>query len=556
MGRRGVAWLLTGLVSSLLLAPALRAQDVSGALRGRVQGPDSQSLARVEVEASGPALPRPVTVETDAQGRFQLLSLPVGTYAVRLRAVGYRPVRYLGVTVGLGRTADLGSIVLQTLTVELPEITVEARPTPVDPTTTTVGATIPATAFDALPLDRSFRSVVALVPQATYQPPNLGGDGAGSEGVNIAGGTVWDNAYYVDGMDVTDPLNGTTGTNLPYNFLQAVEVKTGGYEAEYGRALGGVINMVTPSGSNRFEGEAFSFLSDHRFTTAARYGRNQPNLDSYTQFEVGLALSGPIRRDRAWFYMAYSPIISGRTAFFRGMAPARDRLTQHRFAGKITWQPGPATRLVLSGIGDPGVHDAVQAGDFGAPDSVLNPEPVLGTWRRGGESLSLRGSQLIRSRLLLEAVALRSWFRSDRLPQSPLGGGPVLLDYSSDPNSVIGSGGFGGSDRVDLDRTSFQLRGTIGAGPHTLKAGAEYQLNTLHERLEEGGSTGGGIWRYGNAFYLWDRLVSDGSVANRVYTLFAQDSWEATGWLRLNAGLRWEEQNWLDSRRATRQVIP
>ena len=264
-----LSWLLPWAV----LTGPLLAQDVSGALRGRVLSPDSTPLAQVEVEASSPSLPQPISVETSPRGDYHLLSLPVGIYTVRLRAVGYTPLRYEGVNVTLGRTTDLGRIVLHAQTIELPEVTVYTTLPAIDPTTTASGATIPAKAFDALPLDRSFRSIVALVPQANYQPRYLGDDGAGSEGVNIAGGSVWDNAYYVDGMDVTDPLNGTTGTNLPYNFLQAVEVKTGGYEAEYGRALGGVINMVTPSGGNRLEGQAFSFVSDHRLTTGARYGR-------------------------------------------------------------------------------------------------------------------------------------------------------------------------------------------------------------------------------------------------------------------------------------------
>ena len=231
-------------------------------------------------------------------------------------------------------------------------------------------------------------------------------------------------------------------------------------------------------------------------------------------------------------------------------------MTQHRFAGKLSWQPRAATRFALTLTGDPSSYDAVQAGDFVPPDSVLNPEPVLGTYRTGGGSLSLRGTQLLGSRMLVEAVAVRSLFRSDRGPQTVRGAGPVFLDYVTDPNQIIGSGGFGGSDKERLGRTSLQLRSTVGVGSHTFKAGFEYQLNTLNDQLREGDSTGGDISRFGDSAYVWDRLVGDGSVANRVYTVFAQDSWEATRWLRLNGGLRWEEQHWLDANRATRQRIP
>jgi hypothetical protein len=529
-------------------APEVLGQDVSGALRGRVVSPDSRPLAGVLVKASGPSLPQPVAVESDARGNVRLLSLPVGTYSVLFRAIGYGPIRYDGVSVRLGRTTDLGRIVLEPRTVELPEITVAARTSPIDPITTTSGTTVSADVFDALPLDRSFRSIVALGPGANSQPPNIARQ---SEGVNISGGSVWDNAYFVDGVDVTDPYRGASGTNLPYNFLQAVEVKTAGYEAEYGRALGGVVNMVTPSGGNRFEGEAFSFVSDHRLRTAARYGLREPNLNSYTQFDVGLALSGPFRRDRLWFYVAYNPIIDNRTASYTGMAATRDRQIQHRFAGKLTWQPRATTRIALTTTGDPSWHDAVGPGDFGSPVSVLNSDVVLGRLREGGATFSLRGTQ-VQSKLLLEGVLSRSWFREDRVPQTSLGAtAPLFVDTNG-----AASGGFGGGDREHLGRTSLQLSSTLATGLHTFKAGLEYQNNTLDSHIDEGrDSIGGVIYQFSDSEYYWDRIQGQAHVGNRVYTAFAQDSWEVSHWLRLNGGLRWEEQAWVDANGVRRQTI-
>ena len=378
----------------------------------------------------------------------------------------------------------------------------------------------------------------------------------GSEGVNIAGGSVWDNAYFVDGVDVTDPLNGSSGTNLPYNFLQAVEVKTGGYEAEYGRALGGVVNMVTPTGGNRFEGQIFSFLSDHRLRTAAHYGINEPNLDSFTQFDIGLALSGPIRKDRAWFYASYNPIVDDRTASFPGMTPTRDRLRQHRFAAKVTWQPQPVTRLSVTFTGDPSRHDAVTPGDFVPPDSVLNPDVVLGRLREGGGSLSLSGQP----RRSLE-VAARGEPLPFTVPERPAAGdrSRSVRPVFRRPRTRVGSGGFGGSDREHLGRTALRLSGTRLAGPHTLKLGLEYESTTLSSRVDEGrDQIGGGIYVIGppgNEQYVWDRAQNQSNVANRVYSAYGQDSWVISRWLRLNAGLRWEEQDWLDQERVIRQSI-
>ena len=413
------AWgtVLIALLSSALFAPPAHAQDVAGELRGQVIGGDAP-LSQVTVEASGPSLPQPIAVQTDARGQFHLLSLPVGTYELRLRVVGYRPTRYEGVPVTLGRATDLGRIRLEPFVVEVPELTVRADPVSLDPTSTTTGATLDAEQFDALPLDRSFRSVAALAPQANYQLPNLA---PGSEGVNIAGGSVWDNAYFVDGVDVTDPLNGSHG------YQPALQLSPGGGGQD--RRLRGRIRTCArrgdkhgdAHGGNRFEGQVFSFLSDHRLRTAARYGSNEPNLDSFTQFDVGLALSGPIRKDRAWFYASYNPIVDDRTASFPGMLPTRDRQRQHRFAAKVTWEPQPLTRLSVTFTGDPSWHDAVSAGDFVTPDSVLNPDVVLGQLREGGGSLSLRASHVEHSRLLLEASVARSLFRKDRLPETDLG---------------------------------------------------------------------------------------------------------------------------------------
>jgi Outer membrane receptor proteins, mostly Fe transport len=493
--------MLIALLGGALLAPPAHAQDVSGGLRGRVFGGDDP-LSQATVEVSGPSLPQPIAVQSDAHGQFRFLSLPVGTYELRLRVVGYRPTRYEGVPVTLGRATDLGRIRLEPFAIEVPELTVRADPVSLDPTSTTTGATLGADQFDALPLDRSFRSVAALAPQATYQQPYLA---YGSEGVNIAGGSVWDNAYFVDGVDVTDPFVGSSGTNLPYNFLQAVEVKTGGYEAEYGRALGGVVNMVTPTGGNRFEGQVFTFLSDHRLRTAAIYGNNEPNLDTFTQFDIGIALSGPIRKDRAWFYASYNPIVDDRTASFPGMDPTRDRMRQYRFAGKLTWQPRPVTRLSVTFTGDPSWHDAVAPGGSQAPISVLNPDVVLGRLLDGGGSLSFSASHVVHSRLLLEASASRSLFRRDQLPQTDLGAStPYFLDVSSG----VASGGFGGSERFHLGRTALRLSGTRLAGPHSLKVGLEYENTALSSRANEGRDQVGGYIYYlaDRGLYIWDRL--------------------------------------------------
>lgn len=126
------------------------------------------------------------------------------------------------------------------------------------------------------------------------------------------------------------------------------------------------MNVVTPSGGNEFHGDVFSFFSADELRTTPRYGLSQTNLDNFTQFDVGGSLGGPMVRDHLWFFGAYNPILDIRDASFPGISVEKDRQVQHRFAGKLTWQPSASTRAVLTSTGDPTVHDGVAPNpDFG-----------------------------------------------------------------------------------------------------------------------------------------------------------------------------------------------
>ena len=143
----------------------------------------------------------------------------------------------------------------------------------IDPSSTTVGLNLASETYEDLPLDRNFRSIVSLALQANTS--YLGDE------VNISGSTGMENAYFIDGINVTDPFKGATSTNLPYNFVREIEIKTGGYEAEYGRALGGIVNVITPSGGNDFHGQVFGFFTSHRFAGSYRPGVVGSDIDDF-----------------------------------------------------------------------------------------------------------------------------------------------------------------------------------------------------------------------------------------------------------------------------------
>ena len=140
----------------------------------------------------------------------------------------------------LGRTTAIPAVQLAAPGSLVEHVKVVGKAPPIDPTSTTTGGNVSAALFSNLPVQRDYQSVATLLPNvsASY----LG------DPVNFGGATGFENRYFVDGIDVTDPSRGRGGTVLPPDFIQEVEVKTGGYEAEYRSALGGMVNVVTPSG--------------------------------------------------------------------------------------------------------------------------------------------------------------------------------------------------------------------------------------------------------------------------------------------------------------------
>jgi hypothetical protein len=160
--------------------------------------------------------------------------------------MAYQPRTLGNVQVRLGQTTSLGEIGLTEQVYTTEEIVVTGRAAPLDPGSTVIGENLSTRDIEALPVERDYKSVVSLLPHANSS--TLG------DPVNFAGATGLENRYFVDGIDVTDSYRSASGTNLPYNFVQEVQVKTGGYEAENRSALGGTVNVVTFSGGNDVTG--------------------------------------------------------------------------------------------------------------------------------------------------------------------------------------------------------------------------------------------------------------------------------------------------------------
>jgi hypothetical protein len=512
-------------------APRARAQDVAGVIEGWVMDAGGVPLPEVAITASGAYQSGLGTDASNAQGYFRLAALRVGSYTVELRRIGYRPLRMERVVVRLGTTTSLGVIHLEAGPVELPSVVVFAEQPLIDPTTTAAGGSLELDRYQALPVERNVHALSTLIPGANA---SFFGDE-----VNIAGSSGPENVYYIDGLNVTDPYRASTSGDLPYNFIQEIEVKTGGYEAEYGRALGGIVNVITRSGGNHFQGDGFGFFTSSGLGGAWKRGFADANVDASADYDAGFSFSGPVVRDRLRFFTAYSRAVTSQDLRIPGFETQRDIRRSHLFAAKLDWQPAERTGLTLTVIGDPSIRHLVAPAFnvYGSPTALDNLDPFLGKLRQGGVAASLRASHRMGRWLLIESLFSR--FERDEVRRGDTERArrePLVVDLQTGR----WSGGFGdNSDRHSV-RSAAKISGALSLGAHTLKTGVEYEDNQLDSdvHLTDPGIT----TRLNDTTYQAVYVITRGTVHNRVASLFLQDSWLLTPHVRLNGGLRWDGQ--------------
>jgi outer membrane receptor protein involved in Fe transport len=292
------------MVAALLLGAVgtAQAQDsTTGAVRGLVRDQsNNEPVIGATVVASGPALQGTQATITDETGQYTIANLPPGTYSV---VIYYADAQFsrTNVLVQLGKLAKV-NININTQAQAGETIVIEGRAPLIDQNSTKTGNTVTRDYTENIPTGRTFGAVLGAT----------GGAQEDNYGTSLSGSTSNENTYIVEGINTTDPGFGLLSTNLPNEFIQETEVITGGYNAEYGRSTGGVINVVTKSGSNEFHGSVFGYwtpgalVANERSTPSAgsSIGR-EDNLAN--RFDLGAEVGGPIVKDRLWFHVGINP---------------------------------------------------------------------------------------------------------------------------------------------------------------------------------------------------------------------------------------------------------
>ncbi len=301
--------LLLLLIGTLPLA----AQEQTASIQGTVTDQSGGALPGVTVEAVSTKGVR-LTTQTDSAGSYRFPAVPPGTYTVTATLAGLEPgvVRNMDVRVGVSPRADI------TLRVAaLAEaVTVTAEAPLVDVTSSATTTELSSEEFEQLPKGRDFSTVITQAASANFETKQGAG---GSGGISIDGASGSENVYVVDGVNTTNPQTGTQGKIVVTDFVDVIQVKSAGYQAEFGGAIGGVVNVITKTGTNEFRGSLGAQMINNEWGGAARptlqisaaNARQHEYVtydkDDQTIVEPTITLGGPIMRDRLWFFGAYSP---------------------------------------------------------------------------------------------------------------------------------------------------------------------------------------------------------------------------------------------------------
>jgi len=550
---------LSGVVLSILLPAGVLSAQTTGSIRGVVQT-GGTALPGVTVEAKSPNLQGSRVTVSDSQGRYNLTLLPPGRYTITATLEGFSGKAQI-VPLSLGESATLNLELVQTKT-ESVTVTAEAGTVATDSSSS--GRNIDSKVFQALPTGRNYASVAQL-------DAGVGTDGSDTrnQSITVYGSTGLENTYMVDGANTTGVEFGSQGKTLNFEFIQEVEFKSGGYEAEFAGSTGGLLNVVTKSGGNEFHGDGFGYFNNASLQASSKHTESQTPDGiplGFSNEDYGADIGGFILKDSLWFFGAYDRVTNSLNRQVT-IGPttgdtANVKTSGNLYSGKLTWHLNDSNTVIGTVFGDP-------TNDNGAIGQLIGPPTTYnGTVDVGGTDWGLRYEGIFGSHFLLTAQGGSHVESTNRLP----GPGGNQLAYQDTTGEIVTAfGGFGGVtgngqwDDKKFTRDAAVITGSYLLADHDAKVGFDWGRVTADVLRNFSGATvdqGGQLVQilnplegdtrpiYSHIFFASLNSTVDDPLSapltahpeQDMYSAFAQDSWKILSNLTLNAGVRWTKQ--------------
>ena len=340
----------------------------TGSIGGTVTDANGAAVQNATVTVSGPTLGTPRTATTDDEGRYRVDGLIPGIYTVAVELTGFKKANVANVEVNVGKESAISLKLEPGQVSEVVNVTDAAA---TDLTSTAVGQNLSDTLFDNIPVQRSVTSLFYLSPGAS---DSLGG---GKDNPSIAGGSPLDNLYIADGVNITDSafggigtftrVYGSLGTGINTSFIKEVQVKTGGFEPQFGQAQGGIINIITQSGGNEYHGALYGFARPKSFEATRRqrdtFSTNKVGEIRHEEnYDAGADLGGyvPGLKDKLFFFGSFNPTVRREIVIGAQGSGLRTLLGEHarryrtwNYATKVDWNITQSHSLAFSIFGDP-----------------------------------------------------------------------------------------------------------------------------------------------------------------------------------------------------------
>ena len=537
---------LLGLVLSffvLTIGSSAFAEDgTSGTLNAKVLSASGNSIsgATISVTSSSTGVSR--SASSDSNGSATLPLLAIGSYNVTVTAGGFQSLSDT-ISVDLGNTSY--NFVLSSGDME--EMTVTGVQPVKDFDSTTTGISVDVDELmDTTPVARNITAIQLLAPGTQS------GDSAFGNLASIGGSSPAENVYIVNGLNTTNFRNFTGSSSVPFEFYDQVEVKTGGYQAEFGKATGGVVNAVTKSGSNDWEfGFNVSYYADSLYEDKPDTYASRNHLDERDLMETNVWVSGPIIEDTLFFYLLMSPedneyVDTGLTQQYVYKAD------ETFFGGKLDYYAGDRVHLEYTYFND----DAKNVENTYEYDADTGATSLIGPsyYNIGGDNHIGKASFLITDNLT--AAVTYGSNEYNRTTSGANDASPACyLHPSSDKNPGSGwlpCGSFTnfsisvGDDEREIMRYDIDYY----VGKHHIRLGfEEEELTAVDNTINSGGA----YYMYFNspsyASYTGNSVAGQSYVRQRTYinggsfevnqeVLYLQDSWQVSDQLQVNAGIR------------------
>lgn len=558
----------------LVGAVPLVAQELTGAIEGAAKDSSGAVLPGVTVEASSSGIGT-VVATSDARGNYRFPRVPTGVYSVRATLMGYKPAGASNVNVTLGKTATVNLTMEPGVVTE--EITVTAEAPMVDITRSATATSIAREQIEFIPKGRDFTSVVTQAAGASREPF--------LQGLSIDGASGAENRFILDGLDTTHPYNGVSGQQfsttpnsgiggqgIVTDFVEEIQVKSAGYAAEFGGSVGGVVNVITKSGSNDISGSLLGYYTDSSWEGKVRptFYESDPTLyrtfrkDDETRFEPGGMVGGPIMRDQMWFFAGYNPTLASVTRTPDGSTTDYDQdTTIDYFTANLKGNVG--SKLLFK-LGLSYTNNEVE-GVLPAQDGTTPATANLNiTTKTPVSSYSLYGDYIPTSNFYLSARAgYYNWDTKtagvNATNRMVFTGSNAQFLPAGDP--LIRPGGFQSIPNASIQEVAFDqwerqaggIDGNLfvtGLGHHAFKAGV--QVEEIKNEVSSG--------EFGNLItFRWNlpdprslgvrgtygsvgvrRFRTQGGSDSNNLGIYIQDSWTVIPTLTLNLGVRTEKE--------------